>query len=620
MWDAGHHCADIDPEEVLQSLSVSGNLERSEASAWFVKFLADNPGFASSLLIGSKLATLHPIQDIILRSWFIRDYNLIVAGRGFSKSYMAAVFITLYALLYPGSNIIICAGAFRQSKGIFDTVEKFIRKSPYLSKCLTREPKHGTDCYEMELGESSIKALPLTEKIRGYRANLVVIDEYLNVTPKIVKEVIIPFITVQRGGGPDERKIREDEDKRIKEGRMKEWERTKFPQNKLIGLSSATYQCEPLYKDVYLNYINLIQNPDPGERVSHSLWRLSYEAGPANFFDASAVAEAKRTLSRQQFDKEYRGLFPSDSGGFFNIQDIIAAQIGEGQNPCIKLRGDPGKKYIMGFDPTFSAGSEEADDFAICLIELDEETQAGTLVHCYAMPKSNVKNRALYFQYLFNFFNIVYVAMDHMGGPKFIETVLAILPEFPKPLKLMEDPRFDTPEEIRETRRQYNYSESRIIHSVIFQQNMWKRRANECLQTDLQHKRVFFGSSSIYGDMRTVNMNVSIPIEDLEFKEFPGGENAVGKEKQFALCDHLNDLVEQTKTELSFIQMTSNTNGNIDFHLPQKMKRATGPDRPRRDLYTALLLANWGRQCYFQLLEQPEEEGFGFTPILYGGF
>lgn len=622
MWTPGHHCPEVNLDNFNQDLVIDGDLEREEASEWLVKFLSRNPSFATPLLIGKEMGTLYPIQDMIIKSWFLRDFNLIVAGRGFSKSYMASLFIVLYALFNPGTKIIICAGAFRQSKGIFEKVEEFIRKSPYLKKCLSRNPKHGTDCYEMELGSTSIKALPLTEKIRGFRCNLAIIDEYLNVPQKIINEVILPFLSVQRANGARERRIREGEEILIAKGRMKESERTKFPRNKLLGLSSATYQCEPLYKEVYLKYIEIITDPNTRESVSHSLWRLSYEAAPKNFLDERIIDEAKRTLSKQQFDKEFRALFPNDSGGFFDIKNIIEAQIPPGASPRIKLKGDSNKKYIMGIDPTFSAGSEEADDFAIVVLELDDETQAGTLVHAYAMPKSNVKNRALYFQYLFNYFNIVFVSIDNAGGPKFIEEVLALLPHFPRKLKIMEEAYFDTPEEVMENRSKYNPASDKIVNSIVFQRNMWKRTANESLQADLQHKKVFFGSRCTFSDasenLLDFNINLAIPINELEFKELD--DNLGGEAKQYEFCQHLDFLVEKTKTELSFIEMTSTSDGSVQFNLPQSLKRKKGPDRPRRDLYTALLLANWGRRCYYRIMEQPEESGYEFMPILFGSF
>ena len=46
------------------------------------------------------------------------------------------------------------------------------------------------------------------------------------------------------------------------------------------------------------------------------------------------------------------------------------------------------------------------------------------------------------------------------------------------------------------------------------------------------------------------------------------------------------------------INITSSAQGTQSFDLPSAMRKQTGPDKPRKDSYSALLLANWGRKCY----------------------
>ena len=122
-WYNGKHCKDTSNlESAIDILNKQkGKLSIEEAQIWFTKFCKYNPSFTVKLLLG---VTLAPIQDIIIRSFFIRDYGLMIAGRGFSKSFTISIFIILYALFTPGTKIVICSGTFRQSKLIFKQIEK----------------------------------------------------------------------------------------------------------------------------------------------------------------------------------------------------------------------------------------------------------------------------------------------------------------------------------------------------------------------------------------------------------------------------------------------------------------------------------------------------------------
>ncbi|WP_196300803.1 hypothetical protein, partial [Streptococcus pneumoniae] len=91
----------------------------------------------------------------------------------------------------------------------------------------------------------------------------------------------------------------------IQRGQLKEEERRKFPNNSIIGLSSACYKFEDLYKDIYLKYIELLNDPK-AEDVSHLIFKLSYEAVEGNGrLEMKLINEGRRTSSRAQFDREY---------------------------------------------------------------------------------------------------------------------------------------------------------------------------------------------------------------------------------------------------------------------------------------------------------------------------
>ena len=67
--------------------------------------------------------------------------------------------------------------------------------------------------------------------------------------------------------------------------------------------------------------------------------------------------------------------------------------------------------------------------------------------------------------------------------------------------------------------------------------------------------------------------------------------------------DHQKTIIELTKSECANIEVRSNPQGSQSFDLPQNLKRQTGPNRARKDSYSALLLGNWFAKIYYDMYE-----------------
>ena len=82
-----------DIPNVNQELSkLVGELPDKEAKISLAQFLYCNLGLTTELISGIQLAAF---QEIVLKTWFNRNFNLFVAGRGGSKSTLAAIFCFL---------------------------------------------------------------------------------------------------------------------------------------------------------------------------------------------------------------------------------------------------------------------------------------------------------------------------------------------------------------------------------------------------------------------------------------------------------------------------------------------------------------------------------------------
>ncbi len=608
-WIAGHHHPQKDKAPLAEELyKVKGKLDDDEARKWFVKFCMANLSFATNILIGVKLA---PIQEIKLRSFFLRNFILDIEGRGSGKSFVVAVFIVLYALFNPGVRIGICSATFRQSKMLFRTIEKFSKdeKGKLFKQCIVGDPIHSADLYEMQIGRSVVVAVPLTEKIRGLRFNVVVLDELMLIPNDIIDNVIIPFLSASQDG-MENKEIFDAETKLIAAGRLTEAQRTKFPSNKVIGMSSASFKFEPLYKDYYEKYMDkILDEKETG--VNHALIKFSYEIAPPGLMNMEIIEDARSRNSKATFDREYRAIFTDDASGFFSVESINRASLRGNDPTCIRLKGLPDKKYILSIDPNYNQ-SDTSDHFAMAVFEINEENESVALVHSYALANSKLGKRSLYFKYILESFNIVYIIADNAGGPEFISDVEQFLGKLPQPIIRFEDTFLDGEEGIREARKAYNPNIGKMFHSQIFGQKGWYLTANMALQADLEHGKMLFAAPIFNEATRLKMLKEDVPIHELEFA--PQYDKMVPQEKMHEFIDHQNYLLDLTKKELTLIEVKANATGHHSFDLPKNLKITDDVNRARKDSYTTLLLGCWAARCYFEMKKMPEKRKSSFKP------
>ena len=87
--------------------------------------------------------------------------------------------------------------------------------------------------------------------------------------------------------------------------------------------------------------------------------------------------------------------------------------------------------------------------------------------------------------------------------------------------------------------------------------------------------------------------------------------------KMIDFVEHLTDMILLTKTECALIQITTTAQGTQSFDLPPNLKRKTGPDKPRKDSYSALILSNWMARVYYDMQSFKKEElDSSFTPFI----
>ena len=532
------------------------------------------------------------------------DYFLGIWSRGMSKSFSTAIFALLDAILHQGVQIGILSKSFRQSKMIFKKIED-IAKSPkatFFSQCITRTSKMN-DEWVMEIGRSSIRALPLGdgEKLRGFRFQRMIIDELLLMPEKIFNEVIMPFLSVV--DNPTERQeVYDLESEMIKQGKMTEEERKVWPNNKIIGLSSASYKFEYLYK-LYQQYENLILNKNTQDGAHRTIMHFSYDCAPEQLYDQNLINQSKATMSDSQFDREFGAVFTDDSSGYFKVSKMAECTIPDGEGQSVEVIGNHNDEYILAFDPSWSE-SESSDDFAILLIKLNKDLKKGTVVHSYAMSGANLKTHIKYMSYLLTHFNIVAVVGDYNGGVQFMNSCneSTIFKDLNLRLDTIEadlDKIVDYDKNLRRVKNQYNKS-SRTFVFLRKPSSPWIRAANESLQSAFDHKKIYFAGAAMNDDYN-IQRKSRIPIKNLKFIRNDSNTDGSPGARMIDLVEHQKDMMDLIKVQCALIQITTSVQGTQSFDLPPNLRKQKGADKARKDSYSALILANWMMNVFYDM-------------------
>lgn len=541
------------------------------------------------LMWQGKPLKLAPFQSVILETLWNKTFPILLASRGAGKTFMLAVYAALRAMLTPGSKVVIVAASFRQSKLVFEYIEKLYEYSPIFRTACPNGVKKPSDSVFLTVGDSVIRALPLGngEKIRGIRATHIITDEFASINPEIFQVVVRGFASV--AANPIEAATRiHKERKAVAEGRMKASDMTPRQGNQIIYSGTANYQFNHFYK-TWKTHKAIIENKIMGnsaevnEQMSldgedalsegyldyrdYAIVQIPYQGLPEAYMDEKQIAQAKVTMPRALFQMEYECKFPTDSDGFYKKSTINGATPGHracGGNPFgIEIQGQPGFEYVMGIDP-----ARKTDNFAINILKLYSHNETYRNVYCFSMrgkswPKAVRKIRELLAK-----FNVVRIALDAGGGGTAVEDLLQDEAFIDSPKGELPIWRIDDDEHAR-------YLGEHILDVVDFTPK-WIREANYGLISDMEHKKILF------------------PYRALDFEAKDFDENEAAKDEVWAEID---DQIKET----CMIVVTPTKTGVEHFDIPElpASQQGTLKSYQRKDRYSALILAAYAARTYF---------------------
>jgi hypothetical protein len=632
----GEHHNNVKPvkDVFTEFLALEGELSDEQAKATLAEFLFHNPAFLMDILAGIKM---YPMQELVLKGWARNEYNLAVWGRGISKSWSVALFALYWAMFNPNCRIVIISFAFRASRRILEQCEKFIKDKDagLLRGCFPEKTQHKTDQWILRVPNgATIECLPLGDgkKIRGVRADLLVVDEFAFLPETLIGEILRPFLAANNKI-KEQRTVQEREDELIAQGVMDESQRTIVEDTKkVIFLSSASFEFEHLFKR-YTDWINLMTKPEKAEEfkasgASYFISRIGCDAAPDGLLNLREIEEAKRDMSEQMFNKEYRAIFIGDSEGYFRAAKMQQCSVKDGDSPTLELVGERGARYVLGIDVSLS-GSETSDHFAMCVMKIvkrpTDGKEIGMVVHSYAVAGGNLKDHILYLFFLLRSFNICYIGIDASQGDEveFINScnqsklfkenhieLSDIDAEFKK------DDFSDLPSQIK---RSYNQTVGRIVQKQPFSSS-FQKSACEYLQGAFDHKGMLFAgkiaaNTTAAGSAAGIDLSILSTHEEFQY-DVDGGTQPWSISQHI---DHQDFLVDLTRRECAMIQVKQTALGTQSWDLPQAMRRTSGPNRVRKDSFSALMLCNWCVKLYLESQTVQVQQGMpDFNYVMVG--
>jgi hypothetical protein len=588
-------------------------------------FLMTRPEYLSFICKEVLNVQLLPSQALFLREIWNRKFPMLIASRGFGKSFMLSLYAVLRALILPKRKVVVVGAAFRQSKVLFEYMETIWRNSPMLRDICDGDsgPRRDTDRCTLRLNESTVTCLPLGDgqKIRGQRANDIIADEFASIPREIFENVVAGFAAVSADPVENVKRVAAKK-KSLELGIDFEEEQREVKKDNQIILSGTAYYDFNHFATYWKKWKSIIKSKGNGAKLrevfgdevpesfdwtQYSIIRMPYELLPKGFMDADQVARSKATVHTGIYQMEYGACFTRDSQGFFKRSLIESCVVSEEKS--IKdsdgniilfestLMGSKDKQYIFGVDP-----ASEVDNFSIVILEINPSYRK--IVHCWTTNRSEHKEKVKkgystetdFYAYcarkirdLMKLFPCIHIAMDAQGGgiavmeslhdkDKIKEGEIAIWPT------INDDKEKDTDGE----------RGLHILEMCQFAKYEWLSEANHGLRKDFEDKVLLFPFFD------AVSLDISEHQDDIKNRIFDTLEACV--------LD-----TEELKDELAMIQMTQTTSGRDRWDTPQVVVGTGRKSKMRKDRYSSLLMANMAARV---LQRTPTQAEYQF----YGGF
>lgn len=258
--------------------------------------------------LGLRLFTF---QKVLIHLMDKYPFFMFIATRGIGKSWITALYACARAILYPNTLIVIVAGSKKQA-GLIVThkIALELQNASYnLKKEIKKINTSASETYVEFHNGSRIDVIAGTDRARGYRANLIIYDEFRLIDDDVINKVIRPFKNHTRNVG--------FRHKPQYAGRQEFIET-----NKEVFISSAYFKSHPMFKR-FMAYVTDMCTGDTSKAVVGLGYKTPIAYGMLKQEEIDGVKNDE-TFTEVDWIIEYEALFYGLSeNAFFSYDDVM---------------------------------------------------------------------------------------------------------------------------------------------------------------------------------------------------------------------------------------------------------------------------------------------------------
>lgn len=351
-------------------------------------------------------------QKILLFFMNINTYIMIVAARGLSKSFMIAIFACARCVLYPGTKVIIASGVKKQAKLIItEKIEKELMQYPNLAREIKQIKSSSDDATVIFHNGSTIEAVTSSENSRGYRGNILILEEFRMINESILNTVLKPFLNVYR----QPPYLKKEKYKHLTE------------ENIEIYISSAWYTSHWMWEAMNSARDMMLKGKDT------MIFALDYLTSLHHGLLSKKRIEKERQSSNFDeisFMMEYENLmYGQNSDAIFKLEDITKNR--KLKNPFYPINNldyvsqknkrkeklKDGEIRIMGVDVALMGGSANDNTIITCVRLIPHgDKYIRKVSYIESLEGKHSEDQAIRIKQLFEDFQASYVALDTHGN------------------------------------------------------------------------------------------------------------------------------------------------------------------------------------------------------------
>lgn len=286
--------------EYYPSTSYLGRAENVQRLLDWITFYRRNPSRFVEHYFG---IVLHLYQHLILYLMELYPSFCIVAARSAAKSFLIAVFACKEAILRPGAKIVVASATKKQARLIVsEKIKKeLIPKSPLLESEIDSFKDNQNEIEVVFKNGSSIVVVAANENARGYRATVMIYEEFRMIVKNIIDSVLSPFLYVRQADF-----LKYDEYAELRE------------EPKEVYISSAWYQNHWMWglirtfvKDMLTNESSCVIGMDYSISLKHNIKTRNF------------LIKEKKKLDPMSWAIEYENqMIAENARSFFNYEQL----------------------------------------------------------------------------------------------------------------------------------------------------------------------------------------------------------------------------------------------------------------------------------------------------------